>query len=166
MKIEGFRRNTRQRRIILEELQGCSSHPTASELYEKVRRRLPKISLGTIYRTLDLLSRNGVIQKLENPEGETRFDGNTAPHDHIRCIRCGALIDFHGPRIDIGKTNEASRGYLILGYRLEFLALCPHCRTTADETQSPQSSLGKEEEKWPRKNSRSTSARSAETSSK
>jgi len=78
-------RITRQRRVILEELQRTKSHPTADELYRKVRRRLPRISLGTVYRNLELLSRSGLIRKLEIGGGKMRFDGIVEPHYHIHC---------------------------------------------------------------------------------
>ena len=74
-----LQRNTRQRQVILEELQKLTSHPTAAVLYDIVRRRLPKISLGTVYRNLELLARMGMVQKLELAGGEARFDGNVAP---------------------------------------------------------------------------------------
>ena len=96
-----FQRNTPQRRVILEELQKTSSHPTAAELYAKVRRRLPRISLGTVYRNLDLLAEMGKIQKLDLAGGETRFDGNPEPHCHMRCVRCGRVDDLHEIAVDV-----------------------------------------------------------------
>ena len=85
MTNQPFQRNTRQRDVILGELRNSLTHPTATELYDLVRRRLPKISLGTVYRNLDLLARMGIIQRLEMAGAETRFDGDRRPHDHIRC---------------------------------------------------------------------------------
>lgn len=127
-------RNTRQRQVILEELQNLTSHPTAAALYETVRRRLPKISLGTVYRNLELLARMGVIQKLDFAGGEARFDGNVARHDHLRCVRCGRVDDVSAPPLDLseGPTNDWS-GYRILGHRLEFFGICPECRLRQDD---------------------------------
>ena len=100
-------RNTRQRQVILEELQKLTSHPTAAGLYEIVRRRLPKISLGTVYRNLELLARTGLIQKLEFGGGEARFDGNVDRHDHVRCVRCGRVDDISAPPLDLfGGADE------------------------------------------------------------
>ena len=76
MPERGFQRNTPQRKVILEELQKAASHPTAAELYEIVRRRLPRISLGTVYRNLELLSESGLIRKLSMGSAEARFDGD------------------------------------------------------------------------------------------
>ena len=78
MRFEPQQRTTRQRQVILEELQKLQSHPTAAALYEIVRRRVPKISLGTVYRNLELLARTGLIRKLEFAGAEARFDGNVS----------------------------------------------------------------------------------------
>src|SRR5574340_808335 len=88
-----FQRRTRQREVILEELQKVKSHPTAVGLHDLVRRRLPKISLGTVYRNLELLAKAGVIRKLETAGAEARFDGNAGQHHHIRCVGCGRVDD-------------------------------------------------------------------------
>jgi Fur family ferric uptake transcriptional regulator len=129
LEIEQFQRNTRQRQVILEELQKLSSHPTAAELYEITRRRLPKISLGTIYRNLDLLVRAGVIQKLQISATEARFDGDSDRHCHVRCVRCGRVDDAHEVRVDqVEHKFRSVRGYKILGHRLELFGLCSECR--------------------------------------
>jgi Fur family ferric uptake transcriptional regulator len=126
---ESHRRKTRQRQVILEELQAVTSHPTAVELHELVRRRLPKVSLGTVYRNLDLLARLGVIEKLEHSGGEARFDANTAEHDHLRCVRCGRIDDAPTPPLDLASPQGHDlRGYELLGHRLEFIGICPRCR--------------------------------------
>ena len=123
------RRNTPQRRVVLEELQRVTSHPTAVELYEIVRHRLPKISLGTVYRNLDLLTELGTIQKLDPGGTEARFDGRTDCHDHVRCVHCGRVDDFPRPAEEPLKDEPKEiGGYQILGHRLEFVGICPDCR--------------------------------------
>ncbi len=130
MANEKFVRNTRQRRVILEEVRKLTSHPTAVGLYEIVRRRLPKISLGTVYRNLELLARTGAIQKLEFSGPESRFDGNCDQHGHVRCVDCGRVDDFEGVPLELPGFNEDDcQGYEILGHRLELLGICPRCRT-------------------------------------
>jgi Fur family transcriptional regulator, ferric uptake regulator len=132
-------RRTQQRQVILEELQKLRSHPTAAGLYAIVRQRLPKISLGTVYRNLELLVQAGVAQKLDVCGGEARFDGDVRRHDHVRCLGCGRVDDIHGPALDLlgGAANDFG-GYQIVGQRVEFLGLCPACqdqriRTGADD---------------------------------
>lgn len=130
MNSHASQRNTRQRQVILEELQKVTSHPTAVVLYQIVCQRLPKISLGTVYRNLDLLTRTGIIQKLEIGGQEARFDGNPTPHDHVRCVKCGRVDDIHGPPLDLvgGRTHDFN-DYCVLGHRIEFFGVCPQCKT-------------------------------------
>ena len=130
MAAKKLRRNTPQRQVVLEELKRISSHPTASELYEIARARLPKISLGTVYRNLELLARMGLIRKLEITGGEARFDGNVDRHFHVRCIRCGRVDDACGLAADpLNDEVKSLNGYEILGFRLEFIGVCPQCQT-------------------------------------
>lgn len=122
-------RNTRQRQVVLEELRKLTSHPTAATMYEITRRRLPKISLGTVYRNLEVLAENRVIQKLAIGGGEARFDGDTTQHYHVRCVRCGRMDDVPDLPPDFVKNEIKSLGgYEILGFHLEFIGVCPECR--------------------------------------
>jgi Fur family ferric uptake transcriptional regulator len=122
-------RMTKQRRIILEELRGLRTHPTADELYERVRRRLPHISLGTIYRNLELLSRKGMIRKLEIGGSQMRFDGALGDHIHIRCMRCGRIDDlpFEAGVAECDREVQAAAGYIVKERRVEFIGICPDC---------------------------------------
>ncbi len=120
---------TRQRRVILEELRKLRSHPTADELYELVREQLPRISLGTVYRNLEILSQCGLIQKLELGGPQRRFDGNVAEHCHVRCTRCGRVADVAmAPPAGLDESARAASDYEIVGHRLEFVGLCPQCQ--------------------------------------
>ena len=130
MKTNAFQRNTKQRQVILAELQKLNSHPTAVALYRIVSCRLPKISLGTVYRNLDLLTRTGVIQKLEFGSEEARFDGNPARHDHVRCVKCGRVDDIGGSPLELlGGRIDDFNGYCVLGHRIEFFGVCPQCNS-------------------------------------
>jgi Fur family ferric uptake transcriptional regulator len=120
---------TRQREVILEELKKTTSHPTPDEIYQMVRQRLPRISLGTVYRNLEILSESGLIQKLEMAGAQRRFDGNVENHYHIRCVLCNRVADLHAPLIPIREDQFRARtDFEILGHRLEFNGLCPDCR--------------------------------------
>jgi Fur family ferric uptake transcriptional regulator len=124
-----YRRNTQQRQVILEELRRLRTHPTASELYEQVRQRLPKISLGTVYRNLELLNQAGLIRKLEFSGAEARFDGEVTDHYHVRCTVCGRLQDVPEFDTDLRRRQiDSLCGFEILGHRLEFFGICPGCR--------------------------------------
>jgi Fur family ferric uptake transcriptional regulator len=122
-------RMTTQRQIILEELAKVTSHPTASELYDMVRKRLPRIGLGTVYRNLELMADNGMILKLEVGGTQKRFDATTGNHYHIRCSHCGKVDDIDIPVINelIVSAAKAS-SYRILGHHVEFSGICPSCK--------------------------------------
>lgn len=127
-------RNTPQRRVILEELRQVTSHPTAAELYELVRTRMPKVSLGTVYRNLDFLARRGTIQKLTLGRSEARFDGNPDHHYHVRCVGCGRVDDVNGVSADFSPEDlDRVHDYQILGHRLEFVGVCGRCRRMQEE---------------------------------
>jgi Fur family ferric uptake transcriptional regulator len=121
-------RMTRQRQIILEELRKVDIHPSADEVYEMVRKRLPRISLGTVYRNLEILSDLGEIQKLELGGDLKRFDRKPNKHYHIRCMNCGRVDD--APIAPLNQVEDELYGatvYTIIGHRLEFEGLCPRC---------------------------------------
>jgi Fur family ferric uptake transcriptional regulator len=120
---------TRQRRIILEELRNVSSHPTADGLHRMVRRRLPRISLGTVYRNLEMLSRQGVILKLDLGGDQRRFDGRTDPHYHVRCLRCDAICDLVlAPLESLEHEASGASEWELLGHRIELVGFCPDCK--------------------------------------
>ena len=122
-------RETKQRKIILEELRKCSHHPGADEIYLLVRKHLPNISLGTVYRNLEFLAETGLIKKLEYGRGQKKFDGKTKEHYHFRCTKCGSIDDipFSINPMDLDNSQLWVKERTILGYRLEFFGLCPAC---------------------------------------
>ena len=122
-------RMTRQRRVILEELRKMNGHPTADEIYAVVRERLPKISLGTVYRNLEVLSVLGEIQKLELSGAQKRFDCIPDFHYHIRCTCCDRVDDAPmGTLKDFENRINNATDFKVIGHRIEFIGLCPDCR--------------------------------------
>jgi|APFre7841882630_1041343.scaffolds.fasta_scaffold73068_2 Fe2+ or Zn2+ uptake regulation protein len=125
------RRSTRQRRLVLEAVAGTKSHPTAEWVYETVRREMPRVSLGTVYRNLQVLVDEGRIRSFER-EGRIRYDADLDLHDHFSCDRCGLLMDI--PRASEALPAERrlrARGYAVAGRTLEFHGLCRKCRPGA-----------------------------------
>ncbi len=121
-------RNSHQREVILEELRKVKSHPTATTLYKLVSKRLPNISLGTIYRNLDLLSKRGTIQKLEVNGLTTRYDGDTDKHYHICCTNCGRIDDIYNLSKELIKIDlNEIEGYVVEGYQISFYGICSDC---------------------------------------
>lgn len=123
------RRNTRQRRVVLEELRNRHDHPTAADLYDSVKAALPRISLGTVYRNLDILQELGQCVRLCGSQGaESRFDGRMDPHLHFQCRGCGKIFDLDTalPVVDeaIGQQLE---GHTVEGYNLILRGICRDC---------------------------------------
>lgn len=128
MQKEKILRMTQQRKVILEELQSKNNHPSADELYERVRVHLPRISLGTVYRNLEVLCQLGEIQKLNLSGSIKRYDGYPAKHYHIRCVRCNRVDDAPiAPMNRIEDELYEATVFEIIGHNLEFVGYCPEC---------------------------------------
>ena len=127
-------RMTNQREIILKELQESCQHLTADELYERVKKFMPRISLATVYRNLETLSEAGIIGKLEISGRQKRFDSDVQPHDHIYCLQCHRVDNIEFDRNLVNPAAVASdKGYRITGYRVEFKGLCSSCRKSPEK---------------------------------
>ncbi len=88
-------KNSKQREAVLEYLKGRTDHPTAEQIYDAVKKDFPRISLGTVYRNLSVLSEQHLIQKIVCENGDSyRFDYNMMPHSHFSCTKCGKILDF------------------------------------------------------------------------
>lgn len=121
-------RLTKQRQLILDRLRQTRSHPTAIEIYDEVRKDIPNISLGTVYRNLDILSKQGSIRKIETCGDQKRFDGTPEDHLHIICSSCGRVQDVESEfDINIDNFINIDSEFTITGVRLEILGLCPDC---------------------------------------
>ena len=127
-------RLTGPRRVVLEVVRGTGSHPTAEWVHRMVRRRLPRVSLGTVYRNLRLLVEEGLVQELPGPHA--RFDGNLGRHHHFTCVGCGRILDVEGPLCEpqtraVSARVESAHGLTITHQRIEFFGRCPACRSGA-----------------------------------
>lgn len=121
-------RMTNQREIVLRELQKSKRHLSADELYDIVKKVMPRISLATVYRNLEILSEAKIIGKLEISGRQKRFDYDPSAHDHIYCAACHRVdnldIAHEGWKpTDLGDVA----GYSVTGYRLEIIGICPEC---------------------------------------
>jgi Fur family peroxide stress response transcriptional regulator len=122
-------RNSRQREAILRIVRGTACHPTAEWVYGQVKRDIPGISLGTVYRNLRLLTDSGELCSFEGAGGVSRYDGRTSPHYHFRCERCGALMDVEEPvDQDLDRRVALRTGLRVRCHVLEFRGYCTDCR--------------------------------------
>jgi len=121
-------RLTNQKKIILDYLKNVYCHPSVKKIYAQVKKKLPQISLGTVYRTLDGFKKNGLILELETPE-QKRYDGDLSLHAHFICQKCNQLFDvfnisqeyniLKNKKIKIGKINN---------YKIYFYGQCKKCQ--------------------------------------
>jgi Fur family ferric uptake transcriptional regulator/Fur family peroxide stress response transcriptional regulator len=115
---------------VLEVLRAANDHPTASEVYERVRAVSPGIGSATVYRALALLVASGRALELNLGNGTaSRYDANTNRHDHVVCASCGRAVDVDLP-IPPGMLEEISliSGFSITSYDLQLRGICPSCR--------------------------------------
>ncbi|MBT4121906.1 transcriptional repressor [bacterium] len=127
LKVPQGKRLTKQRSIILEELKKNRIHPTALEVHKLVKKRLPKISLATIYRNLKFLQSNGYIMSIncESCNSE-RFDGFTDHHQHFSCKVCQKVYDMNKSKSDEVKVNK-KEGHQVDDYQIIFNGICKIC---------------------------------------
>ena len=120
-------KHSKQREAILAELRSRKDHPTAEDLYFTLKAEMPNLSLGTVYRNLNMLASDGVILKISF-EGADRYDGNKELHYHFRCFECGRVTDVDMPPInDINSTAQAYAKGRIDTHELIFSGVCNEC---------------------------------------
>ena len=118
-------------RAILDIVQTAENHPTALEVYERVRRVRPRIGLATVYRVLHQLTEQGRIKELGRDTEGCRYDAHTERHDHAICIECGALLDIP---LDVRVSDEAleaaaqAAGVVLSSHEVRIYGLCAACK--------------------------------------
>ncbi len=126
-------KRTRQKEAILRVLKSTTSHPTADWIYSEVRKEIPNISLGTVYRNLKLLWESGEISEMDFSGTFSRFDSNPDNHYHFRCERCGRVFDVDEPVNKETDDRVAQKtGFKIFYHRLEFRGLCRECQESRE----------------------------------
>jgi Fur family peroxide stress response transcriptional regulator len=129
LKERGYR-ITPQRIAVLKVTVANHDHPSVEQIYEQVKVDFPMTSLGTVYKTINMLKEIGEVLELGFSDGSNRYDGNKPyPHPHLICVQCNEIID-----PDVNTVEELPRqlgdetGYQILSHRLDFYGICPTCQ--------------------------------------
>ena len=121
-------RRTRQRQAILEVVRRTTCHPSAQWVYEQVRQEIPHVSLGTVYRNLELMSRNGSILQVPAISGQARYDGDVSGHGHISCRACDRIDDlFIEAGYEALRSAAEDAGFRELTVLVELSGRCPDC---------------------------------------
>lgn len=127
------KRFTKQRQAILEVLKNTYSHPDANWIYKKVSKKVPNISLGTVYRNLNILSEEQLIRELTCQSGVSRYDGNVMPHSHIICEHCHKIEDLNKSddcqaAQELVQDIKENLGYDDLSCEILVRGTCPDCK--------------------------------------
>lgn len=123
------KRNTYQKRMILEALCEMKNHPTAYMVFERLQEKGTNISKSTVYRNLSEAAQEGIITKLSITDSDVRFDGNTMPHYHIRCRKCNAVFDSKIPyQKQLDEFAQQADESCITNHMIEFSGICEECQ--------------------------------------
>ena len=127
LREKGFK-VTPQRIAICELILSSKDHPTAEQVYQKVKKEYPTISPATVYQTLHLLTNMGIIQEMGFNNGISRYEPNTSPHINIICQKCGVISDYEAVSIkEMWFKIVEELGIKPTGQRLEIFRYCDKC---------------------------------------
>jgi len=119
---------TPQRIAICRFALNSRDHPTAQQVYDKVKETHPTVSLATVYKTLQLLKNLDLIQELNLPQGQARFDSYTKPHINLICLRCGSILDLDDTSaIELTRRVVAATKFRLKGQRIDIFGTCRRC---------------------------------------
>lgn len=121
-------KRSRQRERILGILQNTDTHPTASWVYDELKKEFNNLSMGTVYRNINILVDQNLVQKIEAGSSFDRFDANTDVHYHFICRECGCIDDLPLDKMaDLNEMVSRETGYQAESHRLDFYGMCPAC---------------------------------------
>lgn len=107
----------------------CADHPTASELYERVRQENPTISRATVFRVLSQFAANGTVKRISLDGHDARYDAKMAPHAHLCCAHCGRVFDLVSEELTALLNAKECCGYKVYSAELDFVGVCKNCNS-------------------------------------
>ena len=124
----------RKRDAILQYLQSVTDHPSAEKVFTQLKAQIPDLSMGTVYRNLNLFKQQGLAITVATVNGVERFDGNTEPHVHFICQQCNAVIDLMDMTVPdaLKSVAENSCGGQVAECQLSFTGICQDCLKSAN----------------------------------
>jgi len=126
---EKVQRLTPQRQAVLQVIRERDDHPTANEIFEAARKRLPSLSYATVYNSLKFLRESGLVRELAFGDSASRYDREIDRHDHAICSHCGKLVDFDLPEAaEIMRAAARKSRFKPESVHLTLTGVCPDCR--------------------------------------
>ncbi|WP_294153169.1 Fur family transcriptional regulator [uncultured Clostridium sp.] len=120
---------TPQRLAVYNYLMNTTAHPSADAIYKDIHVQYPTMSLATVYKALKTLVEVGLVQEINIGEGNFRYDGNSSPHPHLQCLKCGKVDDFNGLTLDnLNSLAQANTDYKIVSNKVYFYGYCKDCQ--------------------------------------
>jgi Fur family peroxide stress response transcriptional regulator len=127
------RKHSNKRDAILQVIRSTASHPGAQWIYDKLKPLIPNLSLGTVYRNINLFRHEGLVVSVGVVGGEERFDGVVKPHPHLVCSRCGRVMDLPCPDPAMEERRETG-GFTVDYRKTVFYGLCADCVSSGKTT--------------------------------
>jgi Fur family transcriptional regulator, peroxide stress response regulator len=120
---------THQRQVLYEVMQGMSGHPSPEEVYARVKKKIPSISLATVYKNIHLFVESGVFRKMSMHHGSVRVEMNDEAHHHMVCSKCKSISDIGEKELGlISKRVRLPGGFLVERYSVDVIGLCTKCQ--------------------------------------
>lgn len=119
---------TPQRLAVYEAIDHNMTHPNAEAIYKKLQPKYPSMSLATVYKTMEIFAKISVVQVLQCEEDAHRYDYNTSPHAHIRCVRCNRVMDVNVDQKTLAANAADQTGFKVDSVNISFTGLCKDCQ--------------------------------------
>ncbi len=133
--MSGIKKHSRKREAVLEKIRATTSHPSAVWVYEELRKDIPDLSLGTVYRNISVFKDEGLIISVGVVNGQERFDGNIFEHTHFICVDCGEVLDVEADLDESFNAKvEADNSVDVLYRQLTFYGRCVKCKNKPQKT--------------------------------
>ncbi len=121
---------THQRQVLYEVMKGMHGHPSPEEVYAKVKKKIPAISLATVYKNIHLFVESGVFREVSMHHGSVRVEMNGEAHHHMVCSKCKAITDIGEEELGlVAKRNKLPGGFLVERYAVDVIGVCAKCQT-------------------------------------
>jgi Fur family peroxide stress response transcriptional regulator len=122
---------THQRQVLYEVMKSMHGHPSPEEVYARVKKKVPAISLATVYKNIHLFVESGVFREVSMHHGSQRVEMNREPHHHMVCSKCKGITDLGEKELGLVMTQaRLPGGFLVERYAVDVIGICAKCQQT------------------------------------